>query len=150
MLVIHEVGRAWPAGRTPPAGKRVVNHSRHHGLTVVLAGPRTLTVEPLAISQADLVYTFELKQPGDRRRIAENIGWDPGDFDAAVHDLGRHEYLRFDAREPKPEQEGDEDYRLVHLDALPEDVVEQAKKWAAGDLGGQQGDSAQPGRPAAR
>ena len=149
MLVIHEIGRAWPAGRTPAAAKRVVNHSRHHALTVIACGPRSLTVEPLVIGQADLVYTFELQQPADRRRIAENIGWDPGDFDAAVHDLGLHEYLRFDAREPKPEQEGDEDHRLVHFAALPPDVAEQAIKWAAGEPSADaQGDGAKPGRPA--
>lgn len=133
MLVIHEVGRAWPAGRVPAHGKRVANHSRHHGLTCLLCGPRTMTVEPLAIAQADLVYTFELNQPADRRRVAENIGWDPGDFDAAVRQLGRHEYLRYDAREPKPEQEGDEDLRLVHYPALPEDVVAAVQRWVAGD-----------------
>lgn len=133
MLVIHEVGRAWPAGRTPAHGRRVVNHSRHHGLTAVLCGPRPMTVEPLAIGQADLVYTFELNQPSDRRRVAENIGWDPAEFSTWVHDLGRHEYLRFDAREPKPEQEGDEDLRLVHYPPLPEDVVAQVQRWVAGD-----------------
>lgn len=130
MLLVHEIGRVAPAGRTPPHMRRVLNHSRHRALTVVACGPRTLTVDPLMISQADLVYTFELHQPADRRRIAENIGWDPSDFDAAVSGLGRFEHLRHDAREPKPEREGDEDFRLVHLDPLPEEEVKAAMAWA--------------------
>jgi len=132
MLVIHEVGRAAPAGRTPPHMRRVYNHSRHRKLTVVQAGPRPQTIDPLAVAQADVVYVWELNNPADRKRVAENIGWNPSDFDAAVHDLGLHEYLRFDAREPKPEREDDDDFRLVHYPALPEDVVAQVKRWAAG------------------
>lgn len=130
MLLVHEIGRVAPAGRTPPHMRRVLNHSRHQGLTLVACGPRTLTVDPLIISQADLVYVFELHQPGDRRRIAENIGWDPSDFDASVHDLGRFEHLRHDAREPKPEHPDDEDWRLIHLEPLPEDEVKAALEWA--------------------
>lgn len=133
LLVIHEVGRVAPANRTPPHMRRVLNHSRHRQLTAAFAGPRPQTIDPLVIAQADLVYTFELNNPADRRRVAETIGWDPKDFDAAVHQLGRHEYLRFDAREEKPEQDGDDDLRLVHYPALPEDVVAQVKRWAAGD-----------------
>lgn len=133
MLVIHEVGRAWPAGRTPAHGRRALNHSRHHGLTMALAGPRPQTIDPLVLQQADVAYVFELKNPADRRRIAESIGWDPASFDAAVHELGAHEYLRHDAREPKPEQDGDVDIRLVHFAALPEDLVADATRWAAGD-----------------
>lgn len=130
MLLIHEIGRVAPAGRTQPHMRRVVNHSRHRALTVVACGPRPLTVEPLVIAQADLVYTFELNQPADRQRVAENIGWEPREFSAEVHALGLHEHLRFDAREPKPEQDGDEDYRLVVLPALPPDVVAAAQAWA--------------------
>lgn len=130
MLVVHEIGRVAPAGRTGAHMRRVLNHSRHRALTCVFAGPRTLTVDPLVISQADLVYTFELHQPMDRRRIAENIGWDPGDFDQQVSSLGRFEHLRHDAREDKPEQEGDTDFRLVHLDPLPADEVAAAQAWA--------------------
>lgn len=133
MLVVHEIGRAAPAGRTPPHMRRVLNHGRHAGITAAFAGPRSMTIDILVIAQADLVYTFELQSPADRKRVAENIGWAPADFDAAVHDLAAHEYLRFDAREAKPEQDGDDDYRLVHYPALPEDVVAQVQRWAAGD-----------------
>jgi hypothetical protein len=133
MLIVHEVGRVWPVNRTPPHGRRALNHSRHRDLTIGAAGPRPQTIDPLVLQQADVVYTFELRNPADRRRVAETIGWDPDEFDELNHALGAHEYTRFDAREPKPEQEGDTDWRLVHFAALPEDVVADAKKWAAGD-----------------
>lgn len=130
MLLVHEIGRVAPAGRTPAHMRRVLNHSRHRALTFVACGPRPITVDPLVIAQADLVYLFEVNQPADRKRVAENIGWDPSELDAEVHDLGRFEHLRYDAREPKPEQPGDVDHRLVHLEPLPEDTVRAAQRWA--------------------
>lgn len=133
MLVIHEIGRVAPANRTPPHMRRVLNHSRHRRLTMVYAGPRPQTIDPLVLAQADVLYVFELQNPADRRRIAESIGWDPRDFDAAVDELRAHEYLRHDAREPKPESENEPDLRLIHFPALPEDVVAQTKRWSQGD-----------------
>lgn len=130
MLLVHEIGQVARSNQTQPNMRRVLQHSRHRGLTCVFCGPRPITVDPLVIAQADLVYTFSVPQPGDRRHIAGNIGWDPGDFDAAVIALGRHEHLRFDAREPKPEQDGDTDHRLVHMNALPESTVRAALAWA--------------------
>lgn len=132
MLVVHEVGRVAEANRTPAHMRRVLNHSRHRKLTVVFCGPRPQKIDPLVVQQADLVYVFGLNSAADRRRVAENIDWNVRDFDAAVMALRQHEYLRFDAREPKPEHEDDKDFRLVHLDALPEDVVAQLKRWSQG------------------
>lgn len=133
MLVVHEMGRAAPAGRTPAHMRRVLNEGRHRGLVGVWCGPRSQTVDLLVLAQADLVYTFELNQPADRKRIAENIGWDPAGFDQSVHELGRHEYLVYDARLPKPEQEDDVDERLKHCDPLPEETVKQVQAWIAAD-----------------
>lgn len=134
MLVIHEIGRVAPANRTPPHMRRVLNHSRHRRLTAVFCGPRPQTVDPLVLAQLDLTYVFELQNPADRRRIAETIGWNPADFDAHVDDLGRHEYLRHDAREEKPVTEDEPDRRLVVFEPLPEDVVASTKKWASGEI----------------
>jgi hypothetical protein len=133
LLLVHEMGRAAPAGKTPAHMRRVVNHNRHRKLTVIFCGPRPLTVEPLVLAQADLVYVFELNNTDDRDRVAKNVGWNAADFGAAVQELGLHEYLRYDARMPKPEQPGDEDLRLVHYPALPEDVVAEVQRWYAGE-----------------
>lgn len=146
MLVVHEVGRVAPANRTPAHMRRVLNHSRHVQLTAVFCGPRPKTIDPLVLAQCDLVYTFDMPNPGDQQRVAESIGWNPGDFSAGVGELRAHEYLRHDAREEKPEP-GDKDFRLVHFDPLPGDVVDEVRKWATAPA---QRDPQAPAVPAGR
>jgi len=131
-VLVHEMGRLAPAGQTPPHTSRMLEHNRHHHVTAILCGPRSQDIDPLILMQADLVYTFELQGAADRRRIAENIGWNPREFDAAVDDLGPHEHLRFDANEPKPDSDDADDLRLVHFPALPPDVVTATQRWAKG------------------
>lgn len=131
-VLVHEMGRLCPANRTPAHTSRMLEHNRHHHVTAILCGPRSQDIDPLVLMQADLIYTFELQGANDRKRIAENIGWDPPSFAVAVHDLGPHEHLRYDANEPKPAGAGVEDYRLVHFPALPQDVVTQTLRWAHG------------------
>jgi hypothetical protein len=130
-LMIHEIGRAAPAGQTPPHMKALLQHNRHRQVTAIFCGPRPQTVDPLVLGQADLVYIFETRVARDQQRIAETIGWNVKDFSGALSELGPHEYLRFDANEGPP-QPGDKDMRLVHMDALPEDVVVDVTRWAQG------------------
>jgi hypothetical protein len=122
-VLVHEGGVLAQANRTPPHTRRALMHNRHNGLTAIFAMPRPLTVDPLIIQQADLVYVFDVPNPHDRRRLAETIGWDPKDFDAAWNELQVHEYLRYDANQPRPENETEDDYRLMSFPALPEDLV---------------------------
>lgn len=128
-ILVHEARLVFPAGRVPGNAKRLLNHNRHNNVTGFFAGPRPVTVDPLLLAQADLVYCFELPNPRDRRRVAEEIGTPPGDFDAAVHALGPHEYLRFDANETKP-ADGQPDIRLVHFDRLPDWVKDRVQRYA--------------------
>lgn len=131
-VLIHEIGVAAPAGRTQPHMRRLLMHNRHAKVTAFFCGPRPQTIDPLVLAQADLVYVFELRNPADRKRIADTIGWDPAEFDELVLALVRHGYLRFDANEEKPE--GDEpDLRLVEWPPLPEEVVARVKAYAGGD-----------------
>jgi hypothetical protein len=136
-ILIHEVGRVAPAGRTPPHMSRLLQHNRHRGVTAILCGPRPKGIDPLVMSQADLVYVFALPNMLDRQRIAENISWNQADFDLAVRRLGPHEHLRYDDNWPPPAVDDDgepiePDYRLVHCEALPEDDVRQVLRWAKG------------------
>jgi hypothetical protein len=117
MAFIDECHEAMPAGRTPPHARRALRQGRHHDLSLILATPRPVTVDPLVIAQADWVYVFKLPNPNDRKRVAECIGWDPKTFDQGVFDLGPHEYLRYDsARED-----------LAHFPALPEHLIAHHK-----------------------
>ncbi|MFB7518396.1 hypothetical protein [Streptomyces sp. NPDC056144] len=106
-----EVGSLTRAGKTPPNLRRALHHGRHREIFLLLCGPRPVDVDPLCISQADVVATFRTPNPRDRQRIAENIGWPPSKFDAAVHGLGSHEYLWFDATDPEEQ--------LLHMPPLP-------------------------------
>lgn len=121
-VLVHEVDALAPVNRTPPHMRRALRQNRHNQLTLILCGPRPKVIDPLVVQQSDLIYTFELLNPSDRKRLAETMGWHPADFDTAVHELRRHEYLRFDANEDAP-QEGEEDVRLVRFQPLPEDVI---------------------------
>jgi hypothetical protein len=108
-----EAHEGMPAGRTPPHARRKLRQGRHRDNTDIYATPRPMTVDPLMISNADWVYVFDLPNPADRRRVAENIGWHPKDFDAAVGQLGEFEYLRYEARTKD----------LAHLPALPREAI---------------------------
>lgn len=121
-LLIHEIGRVAPANQTHANMKRLLEHNRHYGVTMIMCGPRPATIDPLVIQQADIIYTFELMNEDDRERLAKNMGWNVRDFSAAVMSLGPHEYIRFDANEMKPDR-GHTDRRLVHLPALPLSTV---------------------------
>ncbi len=130
-ILVHEIQALAPAGQTPPNMRRLLMHNRHQRITAIFCGPRSQTIDILVLQQSDLIYTFELQGVEDRKRIAENIGWNVREFDAAVLDLGRHEHLVFDANVDKPQYE-EEDTRLVHMGAVPPDEVEKIKRWAAG------------------
>lgn len=130
-ILIHEMGILAQSNRVPAHTRRALMSNRHTvagkgnsgETTLILCAPRTLTMEPLVIAQADVVYVFDLPNQADRKRVAEEIGWDPADFVAYCNDLGPHEYLRYDANQARPERPEDDDLRLIHCPALPEDIV---------------------------
>jgi hypothetical protein len=130
-LLVHEVGLAAPVHRTPPHMRRLLNANRHRQVTAIFCGPRPVNIDPLVLAQSDVVDTFELPNPNDRERVASTIGWDPKDFSAGVDELAAHEYLQFDGNMEKPEP-GADDLRLVHMPALPAEVVTDVKRWASG------------------
>lgn len=125
-LLIHEVGIVAPIHRTKPHMRRALMHNRHNALTLIMAGPRPKEIDTLVLTQADLVYIFETRNPDDQKRLADDIGWSPRDMHEAIKGLGPHEYLRFDANEEQP-PDGQPDIRLVHFPALPADVVKGIK-----------------------
>lgn len=116
-LLVEEAHEAAPQNQTPPHMRRALRHGRHRDLTLILDTPRPMTIDPLCISQADYVYSFKLSNPADRKRVADNIDWDPKDFDAAIAELKKHEFLRFDHAEDE----------LAHYPPLPAHYIKHHK-----------------------
>lgn len=129
-ILVHEMQVLAPANKTRKHTRRLLNHNRHNGATTALfCGPRSQGIDLLILAQADLLSIFELQNKSDRDRIAESIGWNKPELDDAVEALGPHENLRFDANEPKPEDD-QPDMRLVHCPALPLDIVKKVLRYA--------------------
>jgi hypothetical protein len=112
-----EAHEGMPANRTPPHARRKLRQGRHRENTDIYATPRPMTVDPLMICNADWVYVFDLPNPADRKRVAENTGLPPREMDEAVGQLGEYEYLRYDAARKD----------WAHLPALPPDRIRHHK-----------------------
>lgn len=95
---IDEIGAISRTNRTPAYLHRALWQGRHRQLSLLMCGPRAKTLDPLVLANSDYVYIFALPNPDDRERIAEAIGFDPKELDAAVQGLPRFGYLRYDAR----------------------------------------------------
>lgn len=100
LVWIDEIGMICSANVSPPYLKRILMAGRHQGVSALFCGPRPQSIDVHVLLQSDLVYTFKLPNPNDKRRIADSIGWDPKEFAEAVDslDFERREYLLFDAR----------------------------------------------------
>lgn len=99
LLWVDEVGELTRANDTPPHFRRALHQSRHRRLSLLLCGPRPVDVNPLVISQADYLATFDLPNPNDRKRVADNIGIDLGALEAHLAEVDpKHGYLWWDAR----------------------------------------------------
>lgn len=122
-VFVDEAHEAFPVTQMVkrPHARRAVRHGRHYTLTLILATPRPMTITTQCISQADWVYVFKLRAPADRRRVADNIGWDPKEFDEAVFSLKEHEYLRYESAANGGE--GD----LLSFPPLPEHLIQHHK-----------------------
>lgn len=103
LVTIHEVGEVLPAGQTPPHGRLLLQQGRHYNASTILCGPRPMAIEPLALQQCDEVFMYDCPNPRDRRRLADTLGIDPGEMDAAFREMraehGEHGFLRYRARD---------------------------------------------------
>lgn len=100
LVTIHEVGEVLPAGQTPPYGRQLLQQGRHYNASTILCGPRPKSIEPLALSQCDEVFMYDVPQPADRQRLAETTGISPRELHEAFEEIrsaGRHWFLRYRA-----------------------------------------------------
>lgn len=114
LVLIHEVGEVLPAGQSGPNGRILVQQGRHYSCSAILCGPRPQKIDPLALSQCDELFLYDVPNPDDRRRLADAMGLEPRELDEAfrgVRARGRHWFLRYGAADhdltlcpPLPEQ----------------------------------------------
>ncbi|MFT3871021.1 MAG: hypothetical protein QM714_00005 [Nocardioides sp.] len=101
LLWVDEAGEVFPAGRTGPSARTLLQQSRHWYASLIACTPRPVTIDPLLLSQADRVVIYDLPHPRDRERVAAGIGVPPGDLNRALDETrarGPHWYLLYDAR----------------------------------------------------
>lgn len=101
LLWIDEAGEVFPAGRTGPNGRVLLQQSRHWYASAILCCPRPMNIDPLCLAQADRVVMYDLPHPRDRERVAAAIGIPPAVLSAeldATRARGSHWYLLYDAR----------------------------------------------------
>ena len=90
LLWIDEVGElASSQSRAAVMQRRLLNQSRHYRTSALACGPRPKKIDPLWISQADFVLVYELPNPDDRDKIADNIGFPPAKFSAYCEQMDR-------------------------------------------------------------
>lgn len=94
---LDEVGALTKGNRTGPWFMRALHQGRHQGLSLLMCGPRPVDIDPLVLSQADLIYVFQMPHPHDRERVAAAIGWPPKEFGTIVDGLERYHYLEYNA-----------------------------------------------------
>lgn len=97
---VDEIGEVTQVNKTPPHLRTLLQQGRHYHASAILCGPRPVAIDPLCLQQADRVLIFDLPNPADRRRVAETIGWPPGELDDRVLELrrrGDYWFLMYDA-----------------------------------------------------
>ncbi len=93
---IDEIGEFDPVGQTPPKFAQVLHKGRHAGVTLIMSGPRPKGVDPLCLSQADLIAMFDTPHALDRERLAEHVPVSRTELDALLDNLEEHGYLLFE------------------------------------------------------
>lgn len=101
MVWLDEIGEVTTGNTTPPNLRLLLMQSRHHGpASALMCGPRPMNIDPLAVSQADRIYIFDLPNPADRQRLAENMGYPAARLNAELEETlrrGRFWHLLYDA-----------------------------------------------------
>jgi hypothetical protein len=119
-----EVAELGDANTTRPHWSVALWEGRHYRLSILACGPRPQRINPLVVSQADLVAIYRVPNPRDRQRLAENMGYPPARLEAELAETyrrGPYWHLLYDAR-PNPPQL----YRMPPLPPLPKPPPEAA------------------------
>lgn len=93
LLWVDEAGVVFKVQQVGRAGRTLLHQNRHYHASMLLCCPRPIDIDPLCISQADRIHMWDVPNPRDRQRIADNIGYPPRVVDEAlryVAEQGKH------------------------------------------------------------
>lgn len=121
---VDEIGEFDPVGQTPARFSEALHKSRHARLTLMMSGPRPKGVDPLCLSQADLVAMFDTPHVLDRSRLAETLSLPLDELSSLLDNLDEHGYLLF---------EGPPERTLSVMPPLP--LEDLARRDQRGELG---------------
>lgn len=99
LVWVDEIGEVAAANRVRPHMDLVLHQGRHRRLSVIMAGPRPVDIDPLVLSQADWVFVFAMPHPADQERIAANLAIDRRALSDLIAALGPHEFIGYHADE---------------------------------------------------
>ena len=100
LLWAGEVGELVPNGNPGPHMRTLLMQNRHYKVTALFDAPRPVSISPLVIAQSNLIAVYQLPNPHDRKRIAQEFGWPPKKFDEVCHETwrrGDHWFVLCDA-----------------------------------------------------
>jgi hypothetical protein len=104
LLWAGECGELMPHGKPGNHMRTLLMQNRHYNVSALFDGPRPVYVDPLTLAQSDLVMVYELPNPNDRKRIADEIGFPPKQFDRECNETwrrGKHWFLLWHAGEQR-------------------------------------------------
>lgn len=96
---IDEVVKAAAANQTLPSMELVLHQFGHQHLVLLICGPRPVGIDPLCITQADLLYLYRMRGIQDRKRLAELLGVDLEELDVLMTLEPYHFVLHRDAHD---------------------------------------------------
>ncbi len=134
LLIVHEWGALALTHnqRERPFTSRVLSQGRKRQVSLFLLMHRPHNIDGLTLVQADIVICFEIPKRADRERIADDIGWDLADLEAALEELPRWGYLLYDRRIPPPGP-GEQDLRLTSWPPLSEEELGELERGPAAE-----------------
>jgi hypothetical protein len=99
LVWVDEIGEVAKANRVRPHFDLALHQGRHRRLSLLMAGPRPVDIDPLVLSQADWVFIFAMPHPADQERVAANLAIDRRELADLIAGLGRYEFIGYNAEE---------------------------------------------------
>lgn len=106
-VMLDDAGEVIRANRIGPATGDMLHTLRHRRLSLFMSCPRPVSIDPLALSQADLVAIFDTPHELDVRRLGAALGLNDKKLYGLIRSLDQHEFLLV------------KDHEIFHCEPLP-------------------------------